>query len=450
MLLTRDREFYRRLAALAVPVALQNLMTFAVGFAGNLMVGRLGDAAVSGVYVGNQVQTLLQFFSGGIEGTLLILASRRWGGRDMDGVRRVSAAALLLTLSFAGLLTATCAIFPGWVAGLFARDAEVAAAGSGYLRIACFSYLFFCANQALTAALRSVEKARVGMVVSGLSLAVNVGLSYLLIFGRLGFPRLDVAGAAIAALVTRIFELSATAFYLLRFDKRLKLQPRSLLYPGMECFRQFIRCGAPITGGQLIWSANMLFSSAILGRFDASVIAAASVANSMSGLAYVAMNGASTAVGVITGKTVGAGDLEKVKEYARTVQLLFILLGFATAALVLLIRRPFISLFLNITPDAAGHAARFIAVLAITMIGTCYQQAGFTGLVKAGGDVGFVFRMDAVFVFLLVLPAALIARRLGAAPWIVYACLKCDQILKCPVASVKINRFNWIRPLHEP
>ena len=445
MLLTRDREFYKRLLALAAPVALQNLMTFAVGFAGNLMVGALGDSALSGVYIAGQVQLLLQFFSGGIESALLILAARCWGEQNRDGVRRNTMAALLVSLSFGALLTLLCALFPGWVAARFTGDNQVISTATSYLRIACFSYPLFCANQTLIAALRSVENARVGMVVSGLSLAANIALNYLLIFGKLGLPRLGVTGAAVALLMSRALELSATLLYLLRFDRRLRLRP---CLPGRRCFARFLRCASPITGGQLVWSANNLASSAILGNFSAPVIAAASVANSLSNLAYVAMNGAATAVGVLTGKTIGAGDLDKTREYARTVQLLFLALGVATAALVLLVRRPFTALFRGVTPEAAAHALRFTLVLSVAMLGTCYQQAGFTGLVKAGGDVSFVFRMDLLFTFLLVLPSAMLALRLGAAPWVVYACLKCDQILKCPVAAVKINRFNWIRPLN--
>ena len=82
-LFTKDRDFYRSLIALSVPIALQNLVTFAVGLLDNLMIGALGDAAVSGVYMGMQIQTLLQVFSGGIEGAILILAAQYWGKREI-------------------------------------------------------------------------------------------------------------------------------------------------------------------------------------------------------------------------------------------------------------------------------------------------------------------------------------------------------------------------------
>lgn len=444
-MLTRDRGFYRRLAALALPVTLQNLMIFAAGFADSLMTGALGDEAMSGVFAAAQVQLLLQYFSGGIEGTLLILAARCRGENDGDGVNQNTSAALLISLSFALVLAVFCFIFPEWTAVRFSGEEEVVRIGARCLRILCPGFVCFCANQCLIAALRSAELARVGMISAALGLAAKLSLNVLLIFGAWGFPRLGAAGAAVATLAARVLELCATLSYLLFWDHRLKLKLR---LPGGGCLLSFLRCGAPITGGQLVWSVNMLASSAILGGFGARVLAAASATNSLSNLAYAAMNGAATAAGVIIGEKVGAGDLPGTKEYARTLQMIFLLMGVLTASMVLLLRAPFISVYRGMTPEAAAHARRFALVLAAAMLGTCYQQAGFTGIVKAGGDVDFVFHMDLAFVFLLVLPLSLLARRLDAPPWLVYACLKCDQLLKCPVAAMKINRFDWIREIH--
>lgn len=446
-LLTRDKSFYRSLIMLALPVALQNLITFAVGFADNLMVGALGDSAVSGVYMGGQIQTFLQMFSGGIEGTILILSAQYWGQRNTASIRKIIAIGAQFSLGFGLILTLACAAFPGRIISLFTTEAAVIAEGTVYLRIVCFSYMFFCLTQALIAAMRSIEVAWVGMMVSGVSLVVNIFLNYSLIFGRFGFPELGIAGAAIATLASRIVETAVMVCFTAFRDKTLKLRLKDFFHSDRRLRRDFVRYGLPIIGGQLVWSANLMSNSAILGRFPESVITAASVANNMNTLAYVAQNGMATAVSVITGKTVGAGKRETMKEYARTVQILFLGLGLLTCVLVNLLKPPFISLFSDISPEAAAYSRQFITVLSFTIIGTCYQAACLSGLVKAGGDVGFVFRMDTIFVFLVVLPSAIIAAWLGAPPWLVFALLKCDQILKCFVAVVKINRFNWMKKL---
>ena len=184
-----------------------------------------------------------------------------------------------------------------------------------------------------------------------------------------------------------------------------------------------------------------------MGRQSAEgVVAALSLANTLNSLAYVIMNGMSGAVGIITGKTIGEGKTEKIREYAYTTQIIFLGLGLLTGGTLQLIKGPFISLY-KISEAAVTVAESLINVLSVTIVGTCYQAACLFGLVKSGGDVSFVLRNDCIFVFLVVLPSALIATRLGAMPWIVFLCLKSDQILKCFVAAVKINRFNWIKKL---
>ena len=135
--ITRNQTFYRTLAALAVPVALQNLITFAVNFADNLMVGALGDAAISGVYLGNQIQTLLQLFSGGVEGAILILAAQYWGKQDVRSIKRIIAIGVHFSLAFGLLLSLICLLFPTRVLRLFTQDPAVIAEGAQYLRIVC-------------------------------------------------------------------------------------------------------------------------------------------------------------------------------------------------------------------------------------------------------------------------------------------------------------------------
>ena len=295
--------------------------------------------------------------------------------------------------------------------------------------------------------MRSVESPRLGLIVSLVSLIVNVCLNYVLIFGKFGFSALGVRGAAIATVIARIVECALVLFYVLVIDKKLKFKLSELLRTDKQLLRDFIRYGTPIVAGQLVWGANMLLSSAIIGRQNVEgVITAVSIANTMNNLAYVTMTGLSNAVGIITGKTIGEGHTENIRPYARTVQLIFITLGLITGGSMQLLKAPLISLY-NISAAAISQATAFINVLSVTIIGTCYQAACLFGLVKSGGDISFVFKLDLFFVFVVVIPSAIVATILGLAPWVVFACLKCDQILKCFVAIVKVNKLNWIKNL---
>lgn len=447
MILTKDRSFYKSLVLLAIPIALQNLITFTVTLADNVMVGTLGDAAISGVYIGSQIQTLLQIFTAGIEGAMLVLAAQYWGKRDLASVKTVAAIGLRTAFFSTVMITLACLTFPRAILSLFADDEAILTLGVDYLRITAFAFIFFCLTQGLIACLRAVEKPRIGMLVSLVSLVVNVTLNYILIFGKLGFAPMGVKGAAIATLISRIAEFVFIAIYVFLFDKKLAFRLRDLFLSDRTLVRDFFKYGTPIMTGQLVWAVNMFSYSAIMGKLDYDgVIAALSVVGTLNSLSYIVMNGMSGAVGIITGKTIGSGKTEKIREYAYTVQILFLVLGLLTGGLLLLLKNPFISLY-DISEAAILQARSLVNVLSVTIIGTCYQAACLFGLVKSGGDVSFVMKNDAIFVFLVVLPSALLAAHLGAAPWLVFLCLKSDQILKCFVAVVKINRFKWVKNL---
>lgn len=443
---TKDRSFYRSLVTLAVPISLQNLVTFAVSFADNVMIGSLGDDAISGVYIGGQLQSVLQMFVGGIEGAILILAAQYWGKKDTQSIRKVVSIGIKFALAVGLLSSLVAVLFPQWVIRAFTTEPGVIQEGAAYVQIVGFTYLFFSVSQVMIAAMRSVETARIGLYISCMALVINVCLNYVFIFGHFGFPAMGVRGAALATLVSRILEMCVGVGYVFFVDKKLRFGLKDLLHTDRQLLRDFIRYGLPVIGGQVVWAINSLANTKILGYYSAGVIAAASITGMLHNLVYVWMNGMSSAVGIITGKTVGAGQYEKMKEYSKTVQMIFLFVGLISGAAVFLARDGFISLY-NASPEAQAYSRQFINVISVTIIGTCYQAACLFGLVKSGGDISFVFKNDTIFVFLVVIPSSLLAMWLGAQPWVVFACLKCDQILKCFVAIVKINRYNWMKNL---
>ena len=447
--LSDGRTALRAMLTLAIPISLQNLITFAVSFADNLMIGSLGDTAISAVYMGTQVQTFLQMAMNGITTAMLVLVAQYWGKQDTGRIRQAASIALRVALVVGAAATVLGIFFPWQILSLLTPEKNVAAAAVPYLQITGASFLFFAMAQVLIAMLRGVENARIGMYVSFGSLAINVVLNWVLIFGHLGFPAMGIQGAAVATLISRIFEAGAALFYALRIEKRLRWRLSDLFRSVGPLARDFARYGAPVIAGDIVWGVNLFCQSMIVGRLPEEAIAAASIMSMMSNLVYVWITGLCSAVGILTGKLVGAGDTERIRPYARMVQKMFLCVGVVSGLLVFAIRGPFISLY-DISSTAQGYADQLLILLAVTIVGTCYQMTGLAGLVKAGGDTSFVFKNDTCFVFLVVLPSAFIALQLGAPVWVVMACLKCDQILKCIVAAIKINRFRWMKNLTRP
>lgn len=443
-LLTRDKSYYKSLLTLALPVAAQGLIAFLASFADNLMVSSLGDAAVSGVYFASQINVFVQMFTSGISGVIMILSAQYWGKLDRGSIKKVIAIGLRLSVIVGILLSAVCQLFPAGVIGIFTSDPGAAREGILYLRVVSWSYAFFCISQALISAMRSVENPSVGMVISLISLAFDVALNALFIY----VLRWGVFGAAVSTLMGRIVEMLAITIYVFFKDHKLDLKLSDLRLLDKVFIGDYVKYGIPLIAGEVVWSVNLMVNSIIFGQFfDASVATAVSIANMMGTMTYIVIWGLASAVGVITGKTVGAGNYELMKEYARTTQVIFLFVGLLCGAAVLGLNHAFVGLYSGISLAAASHAKMLIGVLSVTIIGSAYQMPCLFGLVKSGGDISFVFKNDTIFVFCVVLPSALISAWLGAPAWWVYACLKSDQILKCIVAVVKINRFDWMKNL---
>lgn len=447
--LTRDKGFYKNLFSLAAPLMLQNIVTYSVNLADNVMVGSLGEAALSGVFMSNQIQTLLQMLVTGLAAALAVLATQYWGRRDLGSVKQLIGISMKLSMLLAVLCWGAVFFFPTQVLGLFTDEASVVEEGARYIRIVCFSYPFFVFTNVLVAALRSVETVRVGMYLSFSALVTNVFLNWVLIFGHLGAPALGIRGAAIATLSARMLESAIILFYTKRVDQKLCLKFRELLHSSRVLVGDFFRYGFPVILGDITWGLNMATQSAIIGRLGAAAISSVSIANTLLQILSVGVYGLSGATAIVIGKTVGSGDYEKVKQYARTMQLIFLGMGLFTGALVFFSKDLIIqAVYRNLAPETLHMASQFLTVLSVTIVGTGYQMSVLTGIVRAGGATHFVLVNDLIFVWLIVIPSACVAAfLLHAEPWVVFACLKSDQVLKCAVAVVKVNRFRWIKNL---
>lgn len=438
------KGFLKGLLVLAAPMMLQNLLTYAVNFADNVMVGSLGESAISGVYLGNQPFQLMSTIQLGINNGFLVMAAQYWGRKDTESIKRVLAIAMRYALGLSLLFMLPAAIKPEWILDIFSNEKEVIAEGVGYLKYTCFAYMFFSATQLLIRTMQGVEFVKVGMYTSMISLGTNVILNYILIFGKLGLPALGVKGAAIATLISRIAEFAVAAGYVFFVDKKLNMKFKNLFTGDRLLGRDYIVVALPIMLGQLLWGSKNAVQSAVLGNLGSTATSAISISGMSMQMLFVMFTAVSSAVGITTGKLVGAGEIEQVKVHAKRVQLLFLTLGLMFAAILVLLSDPISSLY-NITDETVAVVRQFSYVLAFTTIGTCYQGHALGGLVRAGGDTKFVPINDTIFTFLIVIPSALIALYFSAPAWFVYFCLRSDEILKIPVAYFKINSFNWIK-----
>ena len=443
----RDAYFYKTYFSLFGVVALQSFLICAVNLADSVMLGQYGELAMSGVSLANQIQFFLFFVVNGAGSGLVVLASQYWGKRDPEAIRKVFSAAFTVSLLIGAAVEIAMLASPAGVLGLLSDQTQIVAAGARYIRIVAHSYVIFSVSNVLIALLRSVEAVRVGFYTSLLALAVNITLNYALIFGHFGFPALGEEGAAVATLLSRIAELVYVLIYVFFADRRLRLRPRDFLPHDKAFFRDYLRAGLPLIGSGGSWGVAMTVQTAIIGRLGTAAIGANAVASPVFQVVAVLYNSSSSASSVLIGKTVGENDIPRVKRYTKKLQIIFLLTGLLSGALLFSLRNVIVGFF-GLTPDTRDLSVTFLTILAFTVVGSAYEAPALVGIVSGGGDTAFVFRNDLIFMWGIVLPMSFLSAFVFRWPIpVTFLILKADQILKCFVAVVKVNRYRWIRQL---
>lgn len=443
----KDKYFYKTFFSLFAVVSLQSLIVFGVNLADSIMIGSYSELAMSGVSLANQIQFLLHMFVNGAANGLVVIASQYWGRKNLGPVKKVSAVAFWAGVSMSALLTAIVLISPEGVLGILSDESEIVAEGARYIEIMAFSYIIFAVTNILIALMRSIEVVKIGFYTSLLALIFNVSLNYCLIFGHFGFPEMGVRGAAIATLVSRIVELIFVLFYVFVYDKRLSLKIRDLLHIEKSYVKDYIRAGLPLMGSGGSWGIAMTVQTAIIGRLGEACIGANAVAAPIFQVVSVLYASSSNASSVLIGKTVGEKDIPRVKRYAKKLQIIYLGIGLVSCVILLLTRDFIISMY-DVTAETAALAATFINILSVTVIGSAYEAPGLCGIVSGGGDTKFVFKNDIIFMWCMVLPLSFISAFVLHWPVpVTFFILKSDQITKCLVAVVKVNRYKWIKTL---
>lgn len=328
MLFTRDKNFYKTLFHLMVVVVFQNLIAYSINMADNLMLGMYSQSSLSGVATVNQIQFLLQQMTLAIGDTLVIIGSQYWGQRNTKPIRTFTGVALATGLLLGFIVFVLTTIFPREILMLFTKKEGYIIQGMDYLSLIRFTYPLFVLSTILMAALRSVETVSIALKVSILSLIVDVSINYTLIFGKFGFPEMGTKGAAVGTLVARILEFVIVVMYLIFADHKLKLFCKDFFQFTKEAFSRFLKILWPSFLSNTLWALATPIQTGILGRLSADAIAANSVSTTMFQYLKVITIGEASASAVLIGTTIGENKgTAKVKEYSKTLQIIYLIIG---------------------------------------------------------------------------------------------------------------------------
>lgn len=442
-----QRSFYRNVVTLVLPIAIQNLINVGVTSADVIMLGQVGEKALSGVSLGGQIQYILTMFFFGITASVTVLAAQYWGKRDIATVQKIMGIALKVAVAISLIFTAAVRLAPELVMSIYSNDPEVIRQGAVYLSIVCVTYPIMAVTTTYLHTLRSVEQVKVGTIVYFLSLFINIGCNAVFIFGLFGCPAMGAAGAAWGTVVARTSELVMVIIYDRKLNPVFRFKLSTLKTNSPLLVKDFIHYAIPITLNQMGWGVGSSMATAIMGHMGSAVTSANAVAQVAKSLAQVVNFGISSATGIVVGKAIGAGEEQKAELYAKRFIRLCLIFGGAGAVVVLAVI-PLAHMGLNFSPEAKELITMMLCVLSYTVIAQSFNSTVVCGILRSGGDARFTLMVDLVSQWCVCIILGWLAAYVFCWPTtVVYMILMGDEVIKIPVIYARYRSRIWLKNL---
>lgn len=438
--------FNAKLRKLATPIAFQSLMLASVAAGDALMLGSVAQNEMTAVSLATQVQFVQNMFLMSVTAAGSILGAQYWGKGDRNTVRVL----FNMMLRWCGLISilffAGCEFCPRLLMGLFSHDPVILDIGSGYLRIAGWSYLLTGLSQCYLTVMKVTDHVTPCAWISSSAVVSNIVLNAVFIFGLLGAPAMNARGAAFATTLARVIEL---ALCLVISSGKTYLRPawRRFFERHRLLAGDFRRQCLPLLGGGLLWGVGFTSYTAIMGHMGTDAAAANAVAAVVRDLICCVCNGVASAAGIMVGNALGAGDLETGKAIGIRLKNMSYVIGLASTALVLALT-PLVVRMVVLTEEARSCLTGMMVIMAVYMIGRCVNTVTINGVLDGGGDTVFDMYSLAVSMWGIAIPLALLGAFVFHWPvLLVYACTCLDEVGKIPWVMLRFRKYKWVKDL---
>ena len=443
----RDKEFFRAMLALAVPVAFQQLITAGLNMTDVLMVGQLGETSVAALGLANQIFFLLILFLFGVTSGMSIFTAQFWGKGDTEHIHHVLGICLIVSISVGLLFSLVATLIPETLMKFYTEDPEVIKLGSDYLRIVGLSYVFTAISISYISILRSITLVKLTVVVSVLALILKTAIAYLLIFGVGGLPALGVRGAAVGTTVGWIFECLLLLVLVYAFKTPLAASPSSLLQFGREFLFKVLRTSMPAAANEVLWSVGVTTYNAVYARIGTDAIAAVNINATIEELMFVLFIGLSNSCSVMVGNKIGEGKKDLAFEYGRRFTILGLIAAIIAGVFVLSIRDLVAGLY-QLSPSALQNLHGLMLVYSLSIWLRVFNFMLFIGALRAGGDTRYAMFMELFSVWLIGVPSALIGGFVLHLPvYGVYAMVLIEELVKAIIILRRFLSGKWIHDL---
>lgn len=453
-----DRAFYAQVIAIVVPIIIQNTVTNVVSLLDNVMVGRVGTLEMSAVAIVNQLLFVFNLcIFGGLAGAG-IFATQYAGAHDDEGVRHCFRVKWMIALAMLALALGVFAAMPERLISMYlasgtqeADAARTLSYGMDYLVVMLWGLLPFAVAQIYAGTLREVGETKLPMKASVIGILTNLVFNYLLIFGKFGFPKMGVTGAAIATVISRYLEMGIIVFYTHVQRERFSFirgAYRSLHVPGY-LLGAIGRKGMPLLVNEFFWSTGMAFLMQCYSVRGLDVVAATNIASTVSNLFKVVFMSMGNAVAIMVGQALGANEGEKAKDVAWKLTAAAVASNVVMATLLVFLS-PLIPLIYNTEPAVREIAREMLLVVAAIMPFYSFCHCCYFTL-RSGGRTIITFIFDSGYTWGVAAVVAYILAYYTSMPIVpLYFCVQGLEIIKCIMGYVMVEKGIWIRNIVVP
>lgn len=438
-------QFYKKFFILMLPMALKELISSLTNLIDTIMIGRLGDAPIAAIGIGNQVYFLFTVFLFGISCGAGVFSSQFWGKQDIPKMRKILGLNLLLAMGLALVFIFAAVTFPVQIFNAFKAAPEALNEGVTYLRIVCIGYFATAITTAFDSSVCCSEKAALPFIVRAIGLLVNVVLNWILIFGRLGAPAMGVKGAAVATVIARFSEL---AVMLSAVYGRKMIQAalfKELFTIPKEIVVKFFKTSSAVILNEMAWALGTTAYSWVFARISPEAIVVITIVQNIERLMLVFFHGGGNAGGVFIGKAVGAGNYEEAYEYGKRLAVLSVITS-VVLSLIFVAARPIILMPYQVSAEVYNQSMNLLAVVAVMMNIKALTFLLIVGVFRNGGNPGAAFLIDIGCVWLVGVPMVTLGGLVLHLPLLIsYAMMCSEEIVKVIISVTYFKKKKWMR-----
>ena len=444
--LFKDKVFFRRVLLVASPIILQQLLTSSVQLVDNLMVSSLGELAIGGVSVINQLYFIVIVVTFGAMAGAGIYTAQFFGNKKLLQLKETFRFKLSIAIVLSAIATIAFSFFGESLIRIFTKNPTTIQWGLEYLNIAKWVMLPMTLSAAVSTSFREIGITKPLLYISLIAILLNVVFNYLLIFGNLGFPKLGVEGAAYATLFSRGIEF-VLLFVLLKLRGQvLNTKIKHVFKISPTLLKAIILTSIPLVINEFLFSFGQTFfmqSYATRGDF---ALAAITITMAISQLVFITFGGIGTAVAVMIGGTLGENKLEEAKENSKKILAFSVVFSFVLGAI--LFGLSFFILDIYDISDLTRRTAQFnirVNAFMIPMI-SLYMALFFT--LRSGGDTKATMIIDSGYLWTIQIPVVYYLSRYTSLE-VIYMFL-IIQLLEIPKVFLAFYRYRkdfWIKNL---